>query len=132
NDSKVLTKSTYDNAPSPSHARNWPPVSPARHVFIGGIRFAAKTEVVQLPVKRRAANPQPARDLRHLSAITRDREANHFRLQLFELAHIAGPWMCVEESERVGRDGADALSFFRREAHEKVAHEVRNVLRPLA
>src|SRR5437763_9019925 len=39
-DSKVLTKSTYDDVAGASLARNWRPVSPGGHVFIRVAGFA--------------------------------------------------------------------------------------------
>src|SRR3974390_2032414 len=40
--------------------------------------------LVNLPIKRRAADLQPTRHFRHLTSIMRDREANDFALQYVE------------------------------------------------
>ena len=40
--------------------------------------------LVELAVQRRAADLQPARDFRHLSAIVRDRETDDFAFHLLE------------------------------------------------
>ena len=45
---------------------------------------------VELAVERRAADLQPPRHLRHLSAIMRDREADDFVLHLLQRPHFAG------------------------------------------
>src|SRR5262249_36855371 len=45
--------------------------------------------VVELAVKRRAADFQPARDLRHLAAIMCNRKADDFVLHLFQRTHVA-------------------------------------------
>ena len=45
---------------------------------------------VELAVERRAADLQPARDLRHLTAIMRDRKADDFVFHLLERPHFAG------------------------------------------
>src|SRR5947208_9174428 len=46
---------------------------------------------IQLAVKRRAANLDSARDLRHLSAIMRDRKADALVLHIFQRPHLTGP-----------------------------------------
>lgn len=45
--------------------------------------------IAHLPVKRRTANTEAAGHFRHVALILIDREADHFLLDLFELAHIA-------------------------------------------
>src|SRR6185503_17192504 len=90
-DSKVLTKSTTEKAAGPSLARNWTDLSPGGHVFVGLPGFLRpEPDFVQFPVKRRAADAQPARDFGHLPAIARDGEANHLGFELFQRPHIAG------------------------------------------
>src|SRR4029077_3389647 len=90
-DSKVLTKSTWDVVAGGSLARNWRPVSPGGHVFLGLAGFlAAKAEIVELPVKRRAADTAPARECGHLRAVGRDGEANHVGFEFLERPYVAG------------------------------------------
>ena len=56
--------------------------SPSAGIVGGGL--------VELAVERRAADLQPARDLGHLAAIMRDREADDLVLHLLERPHFAG------------------------------------------
>src|SRR5947209_6869468 len=99
-DSKVLTKSTYDIPAGGSLARNWARVSPRRHVFFRPTGFLGpEAEFVQLPVKRRAADPQPSRDFGHLAPIVRNGEANHVGFEFLQRADIVSR---VEQWQGVG------------------------------
>ena len=46
--------------------------------------------LIEFAVERRAADLEPARDLRHLAAVMRDREADDLVLHLLERPHLAG------------------------------------------
>src|SRR5690606_25689709 len=45
--------------------------------------------VLQLPIERRAADAEPARDFAHASAIMTERETDHLLLQRIEAADLA-------------------------------------------
>src|SRR3954463_15851683 len=62
-------------------------------------------------------------------AVGKDDRAEY---RILELAHIPGPGIRIEEAERLAGHGADALSLFGGKADEKMAHQVRDVLGPLA
>src|SRR5215813_8168588 len=54
------------------------------------IALVVEPERIELAVERRAADAQPPRHLRHLSAIMRDRESDGLGLDLLERAYVAG------------------------------------------
>ena len=64
-------------------------VSPQRNSGAGSSLVAiGKPETVELAIKRRAPDPQPPRDLRHLAAIMGEREPDRLRLDLLQRAHV--------------------------------------------
>ena len=64
------------------------PCGSVRLVCDAGGRLLAAS-LIELPVKRGAADFQSAGDLGHLSAIMGDRKADDFALHFFERAHFA-------------------------------------------
>src|SRR5205807_9589019 len=52
--------------------------------------------------------------------------------RVLELAHVPRPAIGGEQRQRLARDAADAFALFGGEAGEKMAHQFRDILGPLA
>ena len=70
-------------------------ISPQRRVPRRPVRLSPahprlQAEFLELAVERRAADAEAARHFRHVAVIARDRHADDFGFQVFELAHMAG------------------------------------------
>src|SRR5208283_5848206 len=70
-----------------------------------GQLFVAQSIFLHLAVEGRPADSQASSDLRHLSAIVLQREADRLGLQVLELAHVAA---LSKQSQHVGVADLDA------------------------
>src|SRR5215210_3000283 len=61
----------------------------SRRLCGGALDLAFKAEVLELAVKRRAADPEPARHFRHVAAVVTQSEADDIRFKVIKLANLA-------------------------------------------